>query len=88
MAEIGKFLNADKSIKVLVVGYTDNAGSIDLNQTLSQQRASAVAMALSSDYQIAPARPIARGVGNFCPVASNASEEGRAKNRRVELVLQ
>ena len=55
LTEIGKFLNADKSIKVLVVGHTDNAGSINFNQTLSQQRASAVSVALSAEYQIAPA---------------------------------
>ena len=88
LTQIGKFLTADKSIKVIVVGHTDNVGSIEANQMLSQQRASAVAAALSADYQIAPGRIIAKGVGNFCPVASNLSEEGRARNRRVELVQQ
>ena len=88
MQEIVKFLNTDKSIKVIIVGHTDNVGTIEANQTLSLQRSEAVATALSSDYHIAPARMIARGVGNLCPVASNASEEGRAKNRRVELVRQ
>ena len=88
LTEIAKFLSSDKSIKVIVVGHTDNAGSMDFNQTLSQQRATAVATVLTKDYQIAPGRVIAKGVGNFCPVASNASEDGRAKNRRVELVQQ
>ena len=88
LLEIGKFLNEDKSIKVIVVGHTDNVGSIESNQTLSQQRAAAVAAALAKDYQVAPARIIAKGVANFSPVASNLSEEGRARNRRVELVQQ
>ncbi len=88
LSEIGKFLAANKAIKVIVVGHTDNVGSIEANQTLSQQRASAVAAALVNSYQVAPGRILAKGVGNLCPVASNASEEGRAKNRRVELVEQ
>lgn len=88
LAEIAKFLNTDKSAKVIIVGHTDNAGSLESNQTLSQQRATAVATALSAEYQIAPGRLLARGVGNLCPVASNASEDGRARNRRVELVQQ
>ena len=86
LAEIGKFLQAEKTLKVIVVGHTDNTGSIEGNQSLSQQRA--VAAALVKDFQIAPARILARGVGNLCPVASNASEDGRARNRRVELVQQ
>lgn len=88
LAEIGKFLQSDKTLKVIVVGHTDNTGSIEGNQSLSQQRASAVAAALVKDFQIAPARILARGVGNLCPVASNGSEDGRARNRRVELVQQ
>jgi OOP family OmpA-OmpF porin len=73
---------------VIVVGHTDNVGTLESNQTLSQQRASAVAAALVSGYQVAPGRLLAKGVGNLCPVASNASEAGRAKNCRVELVQQ
>jgi outer membrane protein OmpA-like peptidoglycan-associated protein len=88
LSEIGKFLAMNKAIKVIVVGHTDNVGSIEANQALSQQRASAVAAALINNYQVAPGRILAKGVGNLCPVASNASEEGRAKNRRVELVQQ
>ena len=88
LTEISKFLAANKAIKVIVVGHTDNVGSIEANQTLSQQRATAVAAALVNSYQVAQGRIIAKGVGNLCPVASNGSEEGRAKNRRVELVQQ
>jgi len=88
LTQISKFLTANKTIKLIVVGHTDNVGTIDTNQTLSQQRASAVAAALVNSYQVAPGRILAKGVGNLCPLASNASEEGRAKNRRVELVQQ
>jgi len=88
LSEIAKFLAANKAIKIIVVGHTDNVGSIEANQTLSQQRATAVANALVNNYQVAPGRILAKGVGNLCPVASNAAEEGRAKNRRVELVQQ
>jgi OmpA-OmpF porin, OOP family len=88
LVEIAKFLNSETGAKIIVVGHTDNAGSIEFNQTLSQQRASAVATVLIRDYGIAQGRIIAKGVGNYCPVASNASEDGRAKNRRVELVQQ
>jgi outer membrane protein OmpA-like peptidoglycan-associated protein len=88
LTEISKFLATNKAIKVIVVGHTDNVGTIEANQTLSQQRATAVAAALVNSYQVPPGRILAKGVGNLCPVASNASEEGRAKNRRVELVQQ
>ena len=55
---------------------------------LSKQRAEAVVNALVSDHSFAAARFIANGVGPLVPVASNAAEDGRAKNRRVELVAQ
>jgi len=55
---------------------------------LSRRRADAVAKALTTKYQIAAARLTAEGVGPLAPVASNDSEDGRAKSRRVELVKQ
>jgi len=54
--------------------------------TLSKQRAEAVVNALTTKYRIAAARLQAGGVGPLSPVATNRSDEGRAKNRRVELV--
>ena len=56
--------------------------------TLSKQRAEAGVTALVTKYRVASPRLIANGVGSLAPVASNASEDGRAKNRRVELVAQ
>lgn len=80
-------LKAQPALKVLIVGHTDNVGAIDANLALSEGRAKAVVAALTQ-RGIAAGRLQARGVANFAPVASNAAEDGRAKNRRVEMVLQ
>ena len=87
VGEIAKMLKADPSLKVFVVGHTDAVGSVDANLKLSQARAEAVVQALGKEG-IAPARLKAFGNGPFAPVASNATEDGKAKNRRVELVKQ
>ena len=71
-----------------MVGHTDSVGGFDGNLALSRRRAEAVAAALVKDYGVAAGRLVGNGVASLAPVASNASEEGRAKNRRVELVLQ
>jgi outer membrane protein OmpA-like peptidoglycan-associated protein len=88
IAEIAKLLKSEPALKVFVVGHTDNVASLDLNTRLSQARAESVVQALVSQHGIAAARLTGRGVGPLAPVASNDSEEGRAKNRRVELVKQ
>ncbi len=88
VGEIAKLLQADPALKVYVVGHTDSVAALDLNMKLSQARAEAVVQALVTKHGIAAARLVGRGVGPLCPVASNDSEEGRAKNRRVELVKQ
>ena len=80
-------LKAQPALKVLIVGHTDNVGSIESNLALSQGRAQAVVAALVQ-RGIAAGRLQARGVANFAPLASNAAEDGRARNRRVEMVLQ
>jgi OmpA-OmpF porin, OOP family len=85
--EIARLLSAQPKLKVYLVGHTDNQGVAEANVTLSQQRAQAVAEALSKGYKIDGGRLIARGVGHLAPVASNEAEDGRARNRRVELVL-
>ncbi len=88
LAEVAKLLKADPALKVYLVGHTDNVAALDLNLKLSQARAEAVAQALVSKQGVAAARLTGRGVGPLCPVASNDTEAGRAKNRRVELVKQ
>lgn len=86
--EIAKLLRSDPGLKVHVVGHTDNVGGRDANIKLSQDRGEAVLQTLVRDHGIAAARLSAYGCGPFAPVASNDTEEGRAKNRRVELVKQ
>jgi OOP family OmpA-OmpF porin len=86
--EMAKLMAAQKALKVFVVGHTDNVGALDANLALSQKRAEAIVAALAKDYKVDPKRMQARGTANFAPVASNASEAGRARNRRVELVEQ
>lgn len=86
--EMAKLLQAQPALKVYIVGHTDNQGSLESNVTLSQQRAQAVAAALVKDYKIDAKRLVARGVASLAPIAANAAETGRAKNRRVELVTQ
>lgn len=86
--EIAKVLGARPDLKLKVVGHTDNRGSAPYNQDLSQRRAAAVVSALVQNYGIAPARLAPEGAGMSRPLAANDTEEGRAKNRRVELVAQ
>lgn len=74
--------------RVFIVGHTDNQGDFENNLVLSQRRAQAVADALSTRFGIAAKRMTARGVANLAPVAPNDEEAGRARNRRVELVLR
>lgn len=88
LEQMAKALQAQPKMKVFIVGHTDDQGEFDANMTLSQKRAQAVAEALSGKYGIQASRLSARGVANLAPVASNASDEGRAKNRRVELVVR
>ncbi|MFA5120799.1 OmpA family protein [Zavarzinia sp.] len=88
LAEMAKFLTDNPTAKVYVTGHTDNKGGLDYNLALSERRAKAVVAALVSKYGIAPARLTPKGLGPLAPLASNASEDGQAKNRRVEMVLQ
>ena len=75
--------NAD--LKVEIQGHTDNVGKPDANMRLSEERARAVMKALV-DRGVAADRMTAKGYGDTQPVADNSTDEGRAKNRRVELV--
>lgn len=88
LVEMAKLLREQKQTKVFLVGHTDNQGDLSANLALSQKRAEAIVNALISDYKIEANRLAARGVANFSPAASNATESGRRKNRRVELVEQ
>ena len=69
-------------------GHTDNRGTFARNLALAKQRAEAVTKALVADYKVDAKRLVAQGVASLSPVATNESDVGRAKNRRVELVKQ
>ena len=88
LQEIAKLLKSDSSLKVYVVGHTDAVGNPDNNLKLSRDRAESVIQALVAQHGIGAARLRPFGNGPFAPVASNADDQGRALNRRVELVLQ
>ena len=84
--EIAKLLRAQPQLNVVIVGHTDNQGTFEYNMDLSRRRAEAVAAELAKSHKIAPTRLRTAGVGFLAPVGSNASDDGRALNRRVELV--
>jgi len=88
LAEMAKWLKTNASAKVFIVGHTDMQGSAERNQKLSRDRAASVIAVLTKDHDIKADRLGAEGVGPLAPVASNVSEAGRAKNRRVEMVLR
>lgn len=88
LKEVAKLMAGDPQLKLLVVGHTDGTGQLDSNMKLSQARADSVVKALTAKHGIALARLKPQGAGPIAPVATNRTEEGRAKNRRVELVEQ
>lgn len=78
-------LKAASTLSITVAGHTDNVGAPDANMKLSDERAKAVMSALV-ERGISAARLTAKGFGQTQPIADNRTEDGRAKNRRVELV--
>jgi len=86
IAEIATLLRENAAMRLHIVGHTDTEGTLDFNMDLSRRRAEAVMQTLVSKHTIAAARLQASGVGYLAPVASNRTDDGRAKNRRVELV--
>jgi OOP family OmpA-OmpF porin len=88
LEEVAKLLKQNPALKVYVVGHTDNVGALAANVDLSKRRAASVVQALTTKYGISEARLQAYGDGPYAPIASNDDEDGRALNRRVELVKQ
>jgi outer membrane protein OmpA-like peptidoglycan-associated protein len=86
LQEMAKLLQQNPGLNVAIVGHTDNVGTFDHNLVLSERRAAAVLTTLATHHKIDPKRLVAKGVGPFAPVATNKTDDGRAKNRRVELV--
>ncbi|MEO6228396.1 MAG: OmpA family protein [Thermomonas sp.] len=86
LEQIAALLKSQPTLRLGVVGHTDNVGGVAPNLKLSERRAAAIVTALVEDYGIDESRLEASGAGMSKPVADNGSEQGRAKNRRVELV--
>ena len=89
LAKISEVMNDYPDVKIIVVGNTDDkmfkSGSD--NWTLSTERANGVVRALRDVYKIEPARLTSAGRGRFNPVADNSTDEGRAKNRRIDIIF-
>lgn len=85
LEQVVKLLQKDPKLQLFVVGHTDGAGSLDSNLKLSSDRAAAVVKELVA-RGVAAARLKPAGVGPYSPVATNRNEDGKARNRRVELV--
>ena len=88
LKNIAEYINLNKDKKYFIVGHTDNVGDFALNMNLSENRAKAVMNELISKYNVDLNQLKAYGVANLTPMVSNSTEEGKAKNRRVEIVEQ
>jgi OOP family OmpA-OmpF porin len=85
---VADYMKAHPNAKVSIQGHTDNGGDAGSNLKLSLARADSVRAYLVNKYGIEPNRVRAVGYGQTRPIASNATEEGRQKNRRVEAVVE
>ena len=86
LAKVSGILLAYPGLKLQVEGYTDNIGSEEYNQKLSEERAGSVRDYLGSQ-SVAQANMTSQGFGKSHPIADNSTNSGRAQNRRVELVV-
>jgi OmpA-OmpF porin, OOP family len=86
LQQIAQLLSGQSGLRLHIVGHTDNQGTEAHNLDLSRRRAASVVRELTGQYGIAANRLDSFGAGWFAPVASNEADDGRAKNRRVELV--
>lgn len=83
---LADYLKANPLVNVYIVGHTDDTGDVIKNVQLSKDRASAVKNALLNNYGDFASRILTEGVGPYCPVSVNDTEEGKTLNRRVEIV--
>jgi len=86
-ARLATVLQDSPELVVAVVGYTDDVGDFTYNLDLSRRRAEAMTNTMINEHGVSPDRLAPVGIGELNPVASNETEEGRAENRRVEVVL-
>ncbi|MFN6953014.1 MAG: OmpA family protein [Albidovulum sp.] len=87
LAAVAAWLQANPDATIALVGHTDASGSLPANVALSERRARSVADALIGRYGVDRTRVTANGVGFLAPRATNQTEEGRQKNRRVEVIV-
>ncbi len=87
LEHLSKFMKDNPNQKILIVGHSDNSGTLAANIGLSQKRAQSVAQRLISQYNIDAFRIQAEGAGYLSPITTNTTKEGRRQNRRVEVVL-
>jgi OOP family OmpA-OmpF porin len=87
LTEVGKFMVANPSAYTVLFGYTDETGKPEYNMELSRGRAEAVVDYLYKNFNLSSDRVIPNWYGAANPVASNETEAGRAKNRRVEISI-
>ncbi len=87
LQEIAAYLKSNPQHSVFFVGHTDMTGSLENNKKLSEQRAQEVVKTLVEKYSVPESRMKAFGIGPLSPIYSNVTEEGKAKNRRVVMVL-
>lgn len=88
LKQITDYLTKNPAVKIIVVGHTDNTGVYSANITLSRSRAESIKNYLITNGKIEASRLMSEGVGSLCPVTTNTSTEGKALNRRVEIVKQ
>ncbi len=88
LTNVAAYLNKNPDKKFYIVGHTDNTGDFAANKTLSEERAKSVMNELTTKYNVNTEQLTAFGVSSLSPVSTNASAEGKAKNRRVEIVEQ
>jgi len=85
---VAEYMNANPTKKFYIVGHTDNVGDFAANMTLSENRAKAVLNDLITKYAVKAEQLKAYGVSSLAPIGTNTTEEGKAKNRRVDIVEQ
>ena len=92
MKKLARVLEANSDVNILVEGHTDNVpyagtGALKDNWDLSVMRATAVVKIITSNSDIVPSRITAAGRSEYVPISENKTKEGKAKNRRTEIIL-
>lgn len=87
VAKVGTFMQNNPSTTAVIEGYTDEVGTDEYNLQLSQQRAESVVKSLETNFGIAPSRLSAKGYGKTMPVATNATDAGKQKNRHINAII-